>query len=443
MILKHKDTELLRFDWVRPFGVKNVEVNSSTRQFLPLELRDINEKANPRQFDYALEEWLLSRTMPIQRSFVKEVLASLGFDPKDPRYLKELIELCKGLSLNDVHWIDSDDNSLKWDDVNLYDNEFSKELAEIAFSGVGNLKAFTTSPEITTNGVLAKCWRREKDGIYLYKAGKDGKGDEPYAEYYAAQIATAMNLPHVDYRLAKYKGKVCSVCKLFTSKDTSFVPARRLMGREDIVKDSRFFDIFLFDAIIRNSDRHLGNLGFLVDNNTNEISGIAPIFDNGLSIFSQANPRQYAKSASPAMYKEWLGFTDKLSSTQLARLEILKTFSFKRDKYYNIPLDRLEMIQKLQQMRIDEIIDSNRDLAHNKRITDKSDTKTPMELENKIVTLIKKDPFISRAIMSDKLSVSSATIGRSLRKMQDNGMIRRVGALRGGHWEVVRFTENF
>lgn len=437
MILKHKDTELLRFDWVKPFGVKNVELNSSARQFLPLDLRKVNEKANPRQFDYALEEWLLSRTMPIHRSYVKEILASLGFDPKDPRYLKELVELCKGLSLNDVYWIDFDDNSLKWDEINLYDNEFSKELAEIAFSGAGKLKkAFTTSPEITTNGVLAKCWRREKDGIYLYKAGKEGKGDEPYAEYYAAQVAAAMNLPHVDYRLAKYKGKVCSVCKLFTSKDTSFIPARRLMGREDAVKDSRFFDIFLFDAVIMNSDRHLGNLGFLIDNNTNEISGVAPIFDNGLSIFSQPNPQKFSKSATPAMYKEWLGFTDKLSSDQMARLATLKTFLFKRDKYYNIPADRLAMILKLQQNNIDEILAFGEITKDNALLSLENDTETPTEIGAKIIKCIQKNPFVTRPELVRLTDTSISTIARKLKEMQESGKIVRVGADKGGHWEV-------
>ena len=40
MILKHRDTEVLRFDWVKPFGVTNVELNRSAERFLPLAYRD-------------------------------------------------------------------------------------------------------------------------------------------------------------------------------------------------------------------------------------------------------------------------------------------------------------------------------------------------------------------------------------------------------------------
>ena len=50
------------------------------------------------------------------------------------------------------------------------------------------------------------------------------------------------------------------------------------MTRDMVLRDTRFSDIFFFDALIFNTDRHLGNFGFLGDNETNEISGVAPIF---------------------------------------------------------------------------------------------------------------------------------------------------------------------
>ena len=43
------------------------------------------------------------------------------------------------------------------------------------------------------------------------------------------------------------------------------------MTRDMALRDTRFSDIFFFDALIFNTDRHLGNFGFLVDNETNEI----------------------------------------------------------------------------------------------------------------------------------------------------------------------------
>ena len=64
-------------------------------------------------------------------------------------------------------------------------------LALIAFTGYGPYikSAFMSSPELTTNGMLAKCWRRIDGKIYLYKAETNGfanSGLEPYSEYYAS-----------------------------------------------------------------------------------------------------------------------------------------------------------------------------------------------------------------------------------------------------------------
>ena len=44
----------------------------------------------------------------------------------------------------------------------------------------------------------------------------------------------------------------------------------------------------LFDSIILNVDRHLGNFGMLFDTNTGEILGPVPLFDHGNSLMSGA-----------------------------------------------------------------------------------------------------------------------------------------------------------
>ena len=42
----------------------------------------------------------------------------------------------------------------------------------------------------------------------------------------------------------------------------------------------KFWDMFIIDALIGNTDRHNGNWGFLVDNQTKEVE-FAPIYDCG------------------------------------------------------------------------------------------------------------------------------------------------------------------
>ena len=99
--------------------------------------------------------------------------------------------------MNDVHWVVPDNFSGAWEDYNLYENEFSSAIAQMAFSGMGVDfdEEWTSSPEFTTNGMLAKCWRRMDGDVVLYKAGTEGAantGFEPYSEYYASQFAEAM-----------------------------------------------------------------------------------------------------------------------------------------------------------------------------------------------------------------------------------------------------------
>ena len=44
--------------------------------------------------------------------------------------------------------------------------------------------------------------------------------------------------------------------------------------------------MILIDALTYNADRHYNNFGILKDNTTNEFIKFAPIYDNGLGLFS-------------------------------------------------------------------------------------------------------------------------------------------------------------
>ena len=148
-------------------------------------------------------KWLKSRVIPKNRTFVDQILKTLGLSHNDTQ---GIIDVCKGLSLNDSYWIVPQDFEGSFEQYNLYDNRFSEMLALVAYTGAGQTKqAFTTSPELTTNGMLPKAWRFiEGDGIYLYKGGTSGAsnaGREPFCEYYASQIAETMGLNAVHYDL--------------------------------------------------------------------------------------------------------------------------------------------------------------------------------------------------------------------------------------------------
>lgn len=443
MILKHRDKELLRFDFFDPFGVRNVEIEERNVRFLPLAFRELARKGVSRALDFAIEDWLLHRVAPANRHGFRAMLGSVGIMPGDPRYRKELICLCRGLSLNDVHWVVEDTSREKWAEVNLYQNPFSTAVASAAFSGVRaeHARDVETSPEYTTDGTLAKCWRRLGGAVLLYKGGER----EPYSEFFAAQLAQAMKLPHVNYRLASFKGQTCSVCPLFTSERTGFVPAIVAKPREEALADPSFSDIFFFDAIIFNTDRHLRNFGYLVDNDTNEICGTAPIFDNGRGLFSRVSClKTFPDNLMPAALPSWLAIPGGVTESMRSRLEGLEKFAFQMDTTYAFDSERLSRVQYFVRNRIEKILrfgekaDSYISISSEARTVKRLREKSPdLSLDDQILGAVRLLPRVTRAKLARIFKVGTTTISKHLKSLQVQGRLRRVGADKNGRWEAV------
>lgn len=328
--------------------------------------------------DAGLMEWLRRRIIPKNREYVDTLLAKNGLSHGDTR---GILRICRGLSLNDSYWVVEDDFSGTFADFNLYQHDFVKVLSLIAYTGYGSSRAqgFSSSPEFTTSGMLRKGWRRLNGSIYLFKGGTSGAanaGNEPYSEYYASQIAERMGLRHVHYDLSKWKKNVCSVCELFSDIDHSFVPIYRLVENATLrtvaeylrsfapgVYDE-FVDMLIFDAVIYNEDRHFGNFGMMVDNHTNKPYALAPIFDNGLSLFNYGMPDDF--DDLPAYAKTRLTATgvpfenvvrEFITPRQKEQLRRLIDFTFTRHKNYNLPAKRLKAIEQFLQQRVRELME--------------------------------------------------------------------------------------
>ena len=57
----------------------------------------------------------------------------------------------------------------------------------------------------------------------------------------------------------------------------------------------------------------------------------------------------------------------------------------------------------------------------------------------KIIDLIKEDPYISTSKMAEIIGVDRRNIARNIKKLQEQGVVRRVGPDKGGFWEVIQF----
>lgn len=370
-VLKQYDDVLLNFMTKRTIDGIDVSITSINKdkiERLPLGMSPTSE---------SLTRWLRHRTIPANRAYAQNFLSKNGLSEND---FIGILQICKGLSLTDCYWVTYPNDQKTFAEVNLFDNRFSQVLSQIAFTGYGSSPAskFRSSPEFTTNGMLPKAWRRKEGKVLLYKGGTSGlanTGKEPYSEFYAAQVAEAMGIPHVTYGLSKWKGQLCSTCELFTSKDISFVPASTLISTSKISQIIDWFDdhgwkndlvdMLVLDAIIRNTDRHLGNFGFLVDNHTNQLLRPAPIFDNGLSLYCYVmdndlnNLSEQEKTLAPALYANFDEVAlHVIGQKQKQELRHLLTFKFKKHSRYNLSDERIKMLESAIQGKVRCLLES-------------------------------------------------------------------------------------
>lgn len=371
-VLRLYDMDMLAFT-LAEHGIEGLKahilwINEEKRHLLPIDMDET---------DAGVLKWLQKRVIPKNRAYVSEILKTFGLSINDT---KGIIDVCKGLSLNDSYWVVPQGFEGTFAQYNLYENRFSEILSLVAYTGIGQSDAaFTTSPELTTNGMLPKAWRFiPGDGIYLYKGGTFGAantGNEPYSEYYASQIAQAMGLNAVSYELENWKGITASRCKLFTDIDTAYIPIGRIVRDGGLKACLEYYkalgaeayeqikSMLVFDAVIYNEDRHFGNFGVLRDQHSGEIIGAAPIFDNGLSLFNFAMPEDfkdldsYAKTRGTAYGVSFESVCQEvLGPVQARQLRRLIGFTFHRHPKLNLPEYRLQAIEQHTQTRVQQLL---------------------------------------------------------------------------------------
>ena len=255
----------------------------------------------------SLAKWWAGRAVPGSR---------VGGSSFENRYNIKLASLPfknYGLSLSDQYWIKPCDKDVKWEDVNFFTNEFSLDVGNALFdSSFKSAQLDFMSPDNTSDGMLPKKWvRAEATGkTILLKAGSGPLEQEPFNEHIATKIFELLNVvPYVDYKIIRDGDKYLSSCENFITTDTELVTAANMMltlspvttkhtnkydyllkccEQFNIPKVKETLDVMLaVDYLICNSDRHYGNFGFIRDVNTLQFVGVAPIYDNGTSLWNK------------------------------------------------------------------------------------------------------------------------------------------------------------
>ena len=351
--LRIYDTPLAQFQFEKTLGgfrARGLEIDAAQTQLLPL---NIAQTPN----DVELARFLASRRIPKGRAYLEDILRPYGLSPTDT---KGIIDLSRGVSVNDAYSVVPVDDDISWAECNLFDNDLDEVLQIIAYTGgIPEGVVGTGRPsDLTESGAFPKTWRKIDGTLKLYKAGSvtaaPNYGREPYSEALAWQVARAMGLAAVPYELMEWQGKVCSVCELFNSADIAFVPFELCLPSELIqlcdlelalsyfgdISDGtaeKFRSMAVFDSIIANSDRHVGNFGVLRDNATGRVLDAAPIFDNNVSLFSRDDDSALVVDVLMARTDEAPGILDAtlgvqgralLGEAQRTQVERLGNFEF-------------------------------------------------------------------------------------------------------------------
>ena len=265
-------------------------------ELLPISLRypDVN-------YDDVMHGWTEKRTMNIGRTNAKKLLVGFRISQSNPYMIARLFHFA---SLSDCYWMKDAEETFTWEQVSLFENPWEKAVTSTALLGTN--QTFHTlvqkihTPEFTAQGMAAKAWIREADGLYLYKVGKK--------ELPASGILDALHIPHVSYIEAEnsslekiadrnhidkiYKsGEKIVKCRIISSEETALVPWEDFQvycsyhdkNEYDMVKEmdaANYYKMQIADYILGNEDRHGANFGFYMDNRSGKLQGLYPLMDH-------------------------------------------------------------------------------------------------------------------------------------------------------------------
>lgn len=350
---------------------KNVILATLSVNDIRCYLTEIKSKLPYTILSSDIDSWIDARTSPIIRGNISYLLKCANLRKKH-----EFMRVTHCISLTDTLWVRELGSNKTWDEVSPYKNRFSRIVSEIALNcnyRGGNLRS--PSPEYTLDGSADKCWKREDGIIYLYKTTGERwsgiVGNRPYCEYYACQVAKQLIGDKSDY--VRYEIKVSKTsegynkayvkCPIFTSEQYGYLPIdESKYNRTELIDLDKIMDtrsriilreMLVLDSIILNHDRHGGNYGFLFDNDTYRIIGMAPIFDNDCSLGYKTSVKDISIQESLQLASMNQPKTDMGGYIKQARWAMTQKLASNMKNMYPFHFDRLPPDIDLEDKRIE------------------------------------------------------------------------------------------
>lgn len=216
------------------------------------------------------------------------------------------------------------------------------------------------SPNSTLGGDLNKKWKIVNGKRILVKGGTGSTQQEVLNEVVATALYNRLlsRNDYVPYFLFEENGRIYSACENMLGQDEELVTAYDVLStrkKPDSISDYDFLvdtykslglknveeglaKMFTCDYILANQDRHWRNFGVIRNVETLEFTRLAPIFDNGTSLWCHA----YNILAEDSYIAKPFGPKGMAPDKQLS---LFRNYSwFDRDKLVGFPLEAKEIL---------------------------------------------------------------------------------------------------
>ena len=319
---------------------------------------------------YQFNKWWKNRQIPASRNGLKEMLYKSDIYDKDNFDLLDAKAYC--LSLSDQYWVKRLGEDVLWKDVNFFDNEFSEDIGKILFNGGKTpINLNLNTPDMTSNGNYEKRWKIIDGDRYLIKAGSKMINQEPFNEVVATKLYERIlnDDEYVRYEIVYDDERAVSICKNFITKETELIPAWKINEYYSFTENENKYEhyvrclnelkvpyanllvdkMIVCDFILANKDRHFNNFGVIRNIETLQLERVAPIFDNGCSLWFDEND----------MYVGEFFLTKPFEEYEKTQINLVKNFSWldmkKLDGFELEVREILESNKLLSQERINKI----------------------------------------------------------------------------------------
>lgn len=301
-LFMHKNHIVVRMEITSDGDIRKLRYNPSETDHIPL---------GGQMNDMKFHEWWRDRATPRTRQGAVPALQRLGYQST-----KNLLVDNLALSLTDCYWIKPYDSDITWEEVSLFSNSFQDYFGNLTFDPDESidLKNRTTFSPAASQGEVQKKWCIAADNTrYMIKGNYGNSYQQSINEVFASRFHEMQEFNNaVIYDFTKIRlrdgneGLGC-YCDCFCNENIECISAWEVLQTVKYRRNESFYyplydackkigvdmDEFerfisyeiMADFLLSNTDRHMNNISILRNPDTLQIIGMAPIYDNGNSMF--------------------------------------------------------------------------------------------------------------------------------------------------------------